>query len=228
MPPTSWWAGERPTILVLGATQAADEVCQVLAPRADVRAAASGSAADGGVRAADLVVVVVGDEPDPAHAVAEVRAETDRPIVVVAGPRPDRFAVFAAGADDLASEPVDPEELRARVQVRLARCIHGVDRIRHGDLVVDRGRRVVTLRGEAVPLTAREFDLLEHLARHPRRAFSREELLESVWRSSVEWQQARTVNEHVHRLRRKLGDSWVQTVHGVGYRFEPLPPTDAS
>jgi len=225
MPPTSWWAGERPKILVLGTDETADDVCHVLAPRADIRAAASESVPDGDVQAADLVVVVVGDEPDLAHTVAEVRAETDRPIVVVAGPRPDRFSVFAAGADDLAADPVDPDELRARVSVRLARCVHRVDRIRHGDLVVDRSRRVVTLRGDAVPLTAREFDLLEHLARNPRRAFTREELLETVWRSSVEWQQARTVNEHVHRLRRKLGEGWVQTVHGVGYRFEPLPPT---
>jgi DNA-binding response OmpR family regulator len=225
MPPTSWWAGGRPTILVLGADEAADDVREVLSPRADVRAGATGSLVEGEVAEADLVVVVVGDDPDPANHVAELRAETNSPIVVVSGPGPDRFSVFAAGADDVAAAPVDPEELTARVSARLARCAaHRVDQIHHGDLVIDGARRVVTLRGEAVALTPREFDLLEHLARHPHRAFTREELLESVWRSSVEWQQARTVNEHVHRLRRKLGEGWVQTVHGVGYRFEPLPP----
>jgi len=217
------WAGPRPHILVLGSAGSTPAVCEALhrgAVTGDVEVRPLHDGAD--VAAADLVVIVVDDdEPDAADTVAEVRSETDRPIVVVAPPRPDRYAVFGAGADDVAGAPVDPEELTARVAVRLARSSRGRDALRHGPMVVDPARRVVTLDDHLVPLTAREFDLLEHLARHAGRAFGRAELLEAVWQSSQEWQQTRTVTEHVHRLRRKLGPGWVTTVHGVGYRFEP-------
>jgi len=223
MPPTTRWAGTRPHILVLGSDGQTSAVCDALDASTvpgDIEVRPLHDGAD--VAAADLVVVVVDEaEPDAADAVAEVRSETDRPIVVVAGPRPDRFAVFDAGADDVAAVPVDPEELTARVAVRLARSSRGRDALRHGPLVVDPARRVVTLDGQTVSLTAKEFDLLEHLARHAGHAFDRNELLEAVWQSSGEWQQTRTVTEHVHRLRRKLGPGWVSTVHGVGYRFEP-------
>ena len=223
MPPTTRLAGARPHILVLGSDGATTAVCDALhrSPvpgEVEVRHLHDGA----DVTSADLVVVVVDDdEPDAADAVAEVRSETDRPIVVVAGPRPDRFDVFDAGADDVAAVPVDPEELTARVAVRLARSSRGRDALRHGPLEVDPARRVVTLDGHPVSLTAKEFDLLEHLARHAGHAFGRGELLEAVWQSSQDWQQTRTVTEHVHRLRRKLGAGWITTVHGVGYRFEP-------
>lgn len=222
MPPTTRWAGERPHILVLGGREAPvvrDVLDRRVGPgHVEVRPAHDGA----DVGAADLVVLVVDDdEPDAVDAVAEVRSETDRPIVVVAGDRPDRFAVFDAGADDVAAAPVDPEELGARVAVRLARSSRGREVLRFGALVIDPARRVVTLHGSVVPVTAKEFDLLEFLARHPAQSFTRSALLAEVWRSSVEWQQARTVTEHVHRLRRKLGAGWVTTVHGHGYRFEP-------
>lgn len=222
MPPTTRWAGQGAHILVLGGREA-PAVRDALdrddaVGRIDVCPAHDGA----DVGDADLVVLVVDDdEPDAADAVAEVRAGTDRPIVVVAGPRPDRFSVFGAGADDLAAVPVDPEELTARVAARLAGSARGSDGLRHGPLVIDARRRVVTLDDQAVPLTAKEFDLLEFLARHPGQAFDRSALLDAVWRSNIEWQQSRTVTEHVHRLRRKLGWGWVTTVHGVGYRFEP-------
>lgn len=222
MPSTSW-AGERPQILVLGRCEAVREVRAVLTRWDEVGEVASAERPDPeSVRSADLVVVVVDDSD--AHAVdpvAEVRGGTDCPIVVVSGPRPDRFEVFDAGADDVAAAPIDPEELTARVTVRLARSSHGRDEVHHGALVVDPARRVVHLGDEIVPLTAKEFDLLSHLVRHPGQTFSRDMLLEAVWRSSTEWQQGRTVNEHVHRLRRKLGEGWISTVHGVGYRFDP-------
>ena len=77
-----------------------------------------------------------------------------------------------------------------------------------------------------VEVPPREFDLLLHLARHPRRAFSRAELLEQVWSSSVEYQDPSTVTVHIRRLRRRLGEDLdepavLRTVWGVGYRFDP-------
>jgi DNA-binding response OmpR family regulator len=222
MPSTSW-AGARPQILVLGRCAAVPTVQAVLDRCGDVGSVATADRAEPqAVRAADLVVVVVGaGDRRAADPVAEVRSETDCPIVVVSGPRPDRFEVFDAGADDVAAAPVDPAELTARVAVRLARSSHGRDEVQHGALVVDPARRVVSVDGDVVSLTAKEFDLLEHLVRNPGRTFSRDVLLEAVWNSSTEWQQGRTVNEHVHRLRRKLGEGWITTVHGVGYRFDP-------
>lgn len=223
MPSTTTWAGERPQILVLGRCDAVGAVRAVLDRCEQVGCVATAEHADPAtVREADLVVVVVDEgEARAADPVAEVRSGTDCPIVVVSGPRPDRFDVFAAGADDVAAAPVDADELAARVAVRLARSPHGREEIHHGRLVVDPRRRVVHLDGETVSLTAKEFDLLEHLVRHPGRTFSRDALLDAVWNSSTEWQQGRTVNEHVHRLRRKLGEGWIATVYGVGYRFDP-------
>lgn len=226
--PSTTWAGERPHILVLGRGGTVPAVQAVLDRCRDVGSVATARHAEPAtVRQADLVVVVVDDsELNAADPVVEVRSETDCPIVVVSGPRPDRFEVFAAGADDVAAAPIDPQELTARVAVRLARSSHGRDEVHHGALVVDPARRVVTLDGEVVSLTAKEFDLLEHLVRNPGQAFSRDTLLDAVWNSSTQWQQGRTVNEHVHRLRRKLGDGWIATVHGVGYRFEPTPAAE--
>ncbi len=80
--------------------------------------------------------------------------------------------------------------------------------------------------GTVVELTAREFELLVFLARAPRHAFSREELLQGVWSSSEDWQSTSTVTEHVRRLRGKLevdpaNPRWIVTVRSVGYRFDP-------
>jgi two-component system, OmpR family, phosphate regulon response regulator PhoB len=89
------------------------------------------------------------------------------------------------------------------------------------DLHIDPWTREVALGGTPVPLTAREFDLLAFLAAHPRRVFTRAQLLEQVWSSSRRWQSEATVTEHVHRLRHKLGRRHLITVRGVGYRLEP-------
>jgi DNA-binding response OmpR family regulator len=126
-------------------------------------------------------------------------------------------------------------ELVARVESVLRRSGAELDR-RVGDpvangslpsgLVVDERSREVTVDGEAVELTAREFDLLAFLVRSPRQVFSRGQLLEHVWASRSDWQDEATVTEHVRRVRHKLERDpdhprWITTVRGVGYRFEP-------
>ena len=93
-------------------------------------------------------------------------------------------------------------------------------------LTIDIETREVMLDGAVVVTTAREFDLLAFLARSPRQVFSRQQLLEHVWDSSAEWQDAATVTEHIRRLRRKIevdadNPMRITTVRGVGYRFEP-------
>ena len=92
--------------------------------------------------------------------------------------------------------------------------------------MVDVGLREVTLGGEFIETTRREFDLLAMLVASPRQVFSREQLLRSVWDSSSDWQAPSTVTEHVRRLRQKLEadptrPQMLVTVRGVGYRFVP-------
>jgi two-component system phosphate regulon response regulator PhoB len=102
----------------------------------------------------------------------------------------------------------------------------GAERLEFGDLSIDMQTREVELKGKIVDTTAKEFDLLVFLAQAPRRVFSREQILKSVWDSSGNWQDAATVTEHVRRLRKKIESNpdeprWLRTVRGVGYRFEP-------
>lgn len=140
----------------------------------------------------------------------------------------DRIQGFARGADDYLVKPFYVSELVARVRA-LAR--RGEARRRRPSfsfegLTIDTTSRVVTASGREVDLTAKEFDLLVHLARHPHQAFTREELLRAVWDSSSEWQDSATVTEHVRRVRLKIdpdgtGSRWIVTVRGVGYRFGP-------
>ena len=93
-------------------------------------------------------------------------------------------------------------------------------------LTIDTDAREVLVDKQVVALTRLEFDLLAHLAATPRHVFSRGELLSDVWNSSPDWQTAKTVTEHVRRIRQKIESRpgqrrWIRTVAGAGYRFEP-------
>ncbi len=142
----------------------------------------------------------------------------------------DKIVGLSVGADDYLTKPFSPRELVARVKAMLRRPRRAADDgatadaapLRFGDLAVDVARREALLRGELVPLTAREFDLLAALAAHPNRVFTRPQLLERVW--GAEYYDDHVVDVHVANLRRKLEDDasnsqYVQTVRGVGYRF---------
>jgi len=104
--------------------------------------------------------------------------------------------------------------------------------INFGPLVIDPARRHVSVGGREIELTAKEFDLLLHFARHPGRVFSREQLLDSVW-GGAHAGYAHTVNSHINRLRAKLEQDpanphYLRTVWGVGYKFaDDLPRTRA-
>ena len=135
------------------------------------------------------------------------------------------------GADDYVVKPFSPRELTARVRAVLRRAAgtdapesFAVQVIDAGGLCIDLHAREVTRDGTLVGLTAREFDLLAHVARHPRRAFSREELLERVW--GYTFGDTATVTVHVRRLREKIETDpskpeHLVTVWGVGYRWDP-------
>jgi two-component system, OmpR family, phosphate regulon response regulator PhoB len=151
------------------------------------------------------------------------------PVIVLSGRggETDRIIGLDLGADDYLVKPFSPGELAARVRSVLRRARPGTTAARTADgLWVDETSRDVTLDGCPVDLTAKEFDLLAFLVRHPRQVFTRAQLLQHVWGSAKGWQGEATVTEHVHRLRHKLGSAGaghpvVQTIRGVGYRLEP-------
>jgi DNA-binding response OmpR family regulator len=169
---------------------------------------------------------------DGLDVLSAVRRRGELPVIVLTGRRleQDRVAGLERGADDYVLKPFSARELIARIRTVLRRSDHGTaeaaatDVLTHEGLVIDRGAREVTVDGRRVDLTKREFDLLAFLAAHPRRVFSRQELLSEVWGSSEDWQVPATVTEHVRRVRLKLetdpsNPKWIHNVRGVGYRF---------
>ncbi|MDX1657398.1 MAG: response regulator transcription factor [Nitriliruptorales bacterium] len=140
----------------------------------------------------------------------------------------DRIQGLDIGADDYVVKPFSPRELVARVRSVLRRTGDPTpaEPLEFDGLSINPATREVRAGGEQVELTRREFDLLFHLASHPRQVFSRAHLLQSVWDSSPDWQDPSTVTVHVRRLRSKIEPDpdeprWIVTVWGVGYRFEP-------
>ena len=157
------------------------------------------------------------------------RSTSDVPVILLTalGAEKDRVAGLELGADDYVVKPFSPREVSARVKSVLRRS-GGQGRptiTNFGDVSVDSDRRKVERSGIEVNLTRLEFELLAFLLGNPSRVVSRDELLQSVWDSSAEWQDPATVTVHVRRLRQKLENDpsepdHILTVYGVGYRFE--------
>ncbi len=152
------------------------------------------------------------------------------PIVMLTalGEETDRLVGLETGADDYVTKPFSPRELALRVRSVLRRARGALaptgETATDGDLTVDTAAHEVRLGAREVSLTAREFDLLAFLMRHPRQAFTRADLLEKVW--GWEFGDSSTVTVHVRRLREKIEEDptvprRILTVWGVGYRYEP-------
>jgi DNA-binding response OmpR family regulator len=162
-----------------------------------------------------------------------VRERWPVPVVMLTalGEETDRLAGFEFGADDYVTKPFSPRELAMRVRsvLRRARGSAAAERpaaglLTDGSLAVDMSAHEARIGGRLVSLTAREYDLLVFLMRNPRKAFTREQLLNEVW--GWTFGDTSTVTVHVRRLREKLeGDPTlpkrIVTVWGVGYRYEP-------
>jgi two-component system, OmpR family, response regulator ResD len=158
-----------------------------------------------------------------------IRERGDIPVIMLTarGEEADRVVALDLGADDYVTKPFSPRELAARVRSVLRRtaagALGGAARIEVDGLVLDPDTRDVTLDGAPVQLTAKEFDLLFFLASHPRRVFSRDQLMNSVWGYAAALDTG-TVTVHVRRLRSKIEvdpsrPARLETVWGVGYRF---------
>ena len=149
-------------------------------------------------------------------------------LLTAKGEESDRVIGLRLGADDYVVKPFSPAELVARVDAVLRRTDPSpepVAPIDLGWLVVDTSARRVSVRGEGIQLTQREFDLLTFLARHPGHVFSRDDLMDSVWQYSF-YTDTSTVTVHIRRLREKIEldaakPEHLQTVWGVGYRVQP-------
>ena len=157
------------------------------------------------------------------------RTTSSVPVILLTalGDEKDRVAGLELGADDYVVKPFSPREVAARVKSVLRRSTGPAPAAvtEFGEIQVDLGRRRVERAGSDVELTRLEFDLLAFLVANPNRVVSRDELLQSVWESSAEWQDPATVTVHVRRLRQKLEidpsePDHIVTVYGVGYRFE--------
>ncbi len=227
---------DKPTILVVDDEPSIREVVSIYLERAGYRVVAVG---DGQAalealekQTPDLVVLdLMLPTVDGLEITRQLRALGDTPIIMLTARRTemDRILGLELGADDYVVKPFSPRELVSRVKAVLRRArpvsAPGERALEFDGLHVDPQTRLVQIAGQETALTAKEFDLLWVLARHPRQVFNREQLLDLVW-GLTEYVDPSTVTVHVRRLREKIEADpsqprYIQTVWGVGYKFEP-------
>ncbi|MDX2344480.1 MAG: response regulator transcription factor [Acidimicrobiia bacterium] len=181
----------------------------------------------------DLVVMDVGMPVlDGLEALREIRTFSDVYVVMLTArsDEVDKVIGLSVGADDYLTKPFSPRELIARIKAVLRRqrgaaAPSDADRLVFSELVIDLGRREVSVADSAADLTTLEFDLLAALAAQPGRVFSRRQLIEAIWGWDY-FGDERVVDVHIRKLRKALGDEAgepriIGTVRGVGYRFIP-------
>jgi DNA-binding response OmpR family regulator len=193
-----------------------------------VRAVQTGSGALNAV-AGEMPSLIILDlnlpDMDGIEICRRVRKSSDVPILMLTARDEDvdKIIGLEVGADDYLTKPFNPRELVARVKSVLRRSatdrrIDGGEEIRHGELLINSGRREVLVGDEEIQLAPKEFDLLWELLDHRGIVLTRDQLLERVWGYTFAGD-TRTVDVHVRQIRRKLGDaSPIVTVWGVGYK----------
>jgi DNA-binding response OmpR family regulator len=227
---------DKPTILVVDDEPSISEVVSIYLERAGYRvlAVSDGQAALEALekQTPDLVVLdLMLPKVDGLEITRQLRAAGDIPIIMLTARRTemDRILGLELGADDYVVKPFSPRELVSRVKAVLRRTrpvsASGERALEFEGLHIDPQTRLVQVAGQDTALTAKEFDLLWTLARHPRQVFNREQLLDLVW-GLTEYVDPSTVTVHVRRLREKIETDpshprHIQTVWGVGYKFEP-------
>jgi DNA-binding response OmpR family regulator len=159
-----------------------------------------------------------------------IRSRSELPVIMLTarGEETDRIVGLELGADDYVTKPFSPRELAVRVRNVLRRTGAtplDTERVRFGPFEVDAAAREVRRGGSPLKLTVKEFDLLWFLVSHPRRVFSRDQLMDRVWGYTTALDTG-TVTVHIRRLREKIEEDasrprFLETVWGVGYRFTP-------
>ena len=176
-----------------------------------------------------IILDVMMPEMDGIETCEELRKtpELDDTIIVFFTARGEDYsqvAGYEAGADDYITKPIKPKVLKSKVSALLKRHHHSegegttATKLEIGDLIIDRERYLVTHDGEELILPKKEFELLMLLASKPEKVFTREEIYRTVWGNKIVVGD-RTIDVHIRKLREKIGDDYIKTIKGVGYRF---------
>ena len=169
----------------------------------------------------DLIVLdVMMPKMDGWSVCRKVRETSKVPVIMLTArsEESDELFGFQLEADEYITKPFNPQVLVARIK-SIFRRAGKADKVVTKGIIVDEGVRRAILEGENLDLTPKEFDLLMYFVQNKGLALSREKILNSVWGWDY-YGDVRTVDTHVKRLRRKIGDAYVQTIRGFGYRFE--------
>lgn len=175
----------------------------------------------------DLVLLdIMMPQMDGVETCRQLRAMPDlvKTFIVFLTARSEEYsevAAFDVGADDYITKPIKPRALMSRISALFRRDSNGKNPttlIAMGDLVIDRSSYTIKVKSKEMNLPKKEFELLFFLAQNPNKVFSRDDLLQNIWGSDV-YVLARTVDVHIRKVREKIGDDYITTVKGVGYKF---------
>jgi two-component system alkaline phosphatase synthesis response regulator PhoP len=195
----------------------------------DVRTAIDGQVAVDTARKfhPDLVLLdIMMPKMDGVEACRQIRAipELANTFIVFLTARSEEYsevAAFDVGADDYITKPIKPRALMSRISAlfrRDSKKKSSSNQIKIGELLIDRTSYTIKVKGREISLPKKEFELLFFLAQNPNKVFSRDDLLQNIWGSDV-YVLARTVDVHIRKVREKIGDDYITTVKGVGYKF---------
>ena len=174
----------------------------------------------------DLVILdVMMPEMDGVDVCQRIRElpELDETLVLFLSARAEDYselAGFSAGADDYITKPIKPKLLISRVNAILRRKSRNkaVNSIKVGGIEIDQEKHTISCNGEFISLARKEFKLLFYLMTIPAKVFTRQEIINEVWKDAIVGD--RTIDVHIRKIREKIGDNYIKTVKGVGYKFD--------
>ena len=178
-----------------------------------------------------VLMDVMMPEMDGIAACKEIRANKKLEHTLVAfltarGEDFSQIAGFEAGGDDYITKPIKPKVLVSRIKALLKRRsikiedteIGSASKIKSGDLVIDKERYLVIKKGKDISLPRKEFELLSLLISKPEKVFTRDEIFDRVWGDNIVVG-GRTIDVHIRKLRKKIGEKYIRTVKGIGYKY---------
>jgi two-component system, OmpR family, alkaline phosphatase synthesis response regulator PhoP len=177
-----------------------------------------------------IILDVMMPEMDGIETCEELRKTPDLEDTIIVfftarGEDYSQVAGYEAGADDYITKPIKPKVLKSKVSALLKRHHHSdgeggttTTKLEVGNLIIDRERYLIIHDGEELVLPKKEFELLMLLASKPEKVFTREEIYRTVWGNKIVVGD-RTIDVHIRKLREKIGDDYIKTIKGVGYRF---------